>query len=399
MARISPENSCGVYSPVMKLASRAALSIGVILLFIGVALFMWALNADAREAAALERFSALMASKETRFPEKPALYAGLLRAVGAAKAQDALLDVAAPTTLSHQIGHEAGYYLYETRGIDGILQCKNYFNGSCYHGFLERYIVQHGIESLEPIIDACKRGATLYERRECSHGAGHGFLVVKGYDHLSDALTQCSTSFSEMERAVSDCYDGVFMENNLGAFNVPPEGRMYKADDPLYPCNDPQIQANTAAHDSCWFMQSQMTLNPVMYPFIDGDIEKAAQYCRSLSGAEKRMCFMGLSRQIQTIAANNAEEIVRMCGVILPSDPEQCYSDAAESAYAFGARDAAQALCSRAAGYKDICFSALFERIATTAFETKEGQRAACEVLPGTHRAACLEYIDRVQKI
>ena len=322
------------------------------------------------------------------------LYTELLTKVGATKAQDALASVIPPTTRSHAISHEAGYYLYETKGLEGIGECKNYFNGGCVHGLLERYIADHGISDLTDIIKVCLNARTLHEARECPHGAGHGFLLIAGYANLPQAVRQCESSFKGDALATSDCFDGVFMENNFGPFNAPPSDRWYKPDDPQYPCDDSRISADKAAHDSCWFMQSQATLGKIMYPRFDGDVSKVATYCAAISSRDDQtMCYLGLSRQIQSRAGKNPLEIESQCALLGADRKEQCMADAAESAYSFGDENSGIALCLATSHLKEYCFVRLFDRVVTTSYSTLTDQRAACTRMPTDRVEGCQVYV------
>lgn len=323
-------------------------------------------------------------------------YRALLRVAGAGRGQDILAYIAPPNTRSHALGHEAGYFLYEQDPARGFLRCKKYFNGSCTHGFLEKAIAEKGIASLRSIVDSCVGERTLYEARECAHGAGHALLVLATYQELPKALEGCERSFAENSRAVSDCFDGVFMENNYGGFNVPPPDRWYKPDDPLYPCTDLRVRAYPAAFDACWFMQSQSTLNAAMYPRFSGDIEKVAAYCRNLDAEERRVCFMGLARQIQSRESASAEAILASCRLLGENAVERCAADAAESAYAFGAQREAVELCEHAGAFQEECYQTLYERISTTAFDSYEERVTVCKAFANPAiGATCLSYITK----
>ena len=380
-----------------KLLSLLRKNLGVLFLIMcSAAICGYALGTQSTESS-IATFKKEMVDAPVDFQYQKTLYRDLLESVGAERAQEVFQSVMPKDVRSHALGHEVGYFLYTTEGLNGIYKCKNYFNGSCFHGFLERFIADHGIGEVSTIIDICKQGRTLYEARECAHGAGHGFVLIAGYTHLSDAAAQCTQSFKgEPERVISDCLDGVFMENNFGGFNRPPSDRWYKADDPMYPCDDSRIEAVPYAHDSCWFMQSQGLLNKYMYPQFEGTIEKAALYCADdTNGSDKVMCLDGLSRSIQGIAGTHLDEINHLCLAVYPADTERCLSIVAESAYAFGDHASALRLCDSVSTKKS-CNESLFERITTTSYYTKQERLKACsEFSDASTRSQCATWVEK----
>ena len=334
-------------------------------------------------------------ARDTSFQGQWAAYTNLLSAVGPGLAQDTLAATMPANPRSHMLNHESGKYLYAKEGIAGIYDCKNDFNGSCFHGFISDFLSDRGLGALDQIIQLCRAGRPLDQARECSHGVGHAFLILAGYAHLPDAVKKCRTEFATSTDGIGDCDDGVFMENNFGEFSTPPADRWYKASDPLYPCDAPGISGDTVAHNSCWFMQSQATLNANMYPQFRGDVKSVSTYCATLSDlADKRTCVEGLARQIQAQAGSDTGTIESVCRDAFTADPQQCYSDAAESAYAFGAESTGVQLCASSGTHTSECYQALFDRISSTAYRTLPDRLAACGRIPDASVAAtCTAYI------
>ncbi len=333
--------------------------------------------------------------RDTSFQSQWAAYTHLLKTVGSALAQDTLQSSMPANPRTHTLNHASGKYLYQEEGLEGIYDCKNYFNGSCFHGFISDVLSDRGVGALAEIIQLCQAGRPLEQARECSHGVGHGFLILSGYAHLPEAVAKCRTAFASSSQAIADCNDGVFMENNFGEFNTPPDDRWYKASDPLYPCDAKEISGDIIARDSCWFMQSQATLNATMYPRFEGSVQKVAAYCTTLPEAgDKRMCTKGLARQIQANAGNNTDSMTSKCQEAFPTNPTLCYSDAAESAYSFGAESAGLQLCALSGAHIAECYQAISKRIASTSYRTLRDRLAACARIPNTlYSSKCTEYI------
>jgi hypothetical protein len=342
--------------------------------------------------SAVARFTGAITA-DTSFSGQRDAYRTLLEAIGP-QAQEVLLAHFPPNARTHALNHESGIYLYDTMGAAGIFECKNYFNGSCYHGFIERIIADRGIGALNDTIKLCSGNRPIEQARECSHGVGHAFLVLTGYEHLPEAVAKCRSEFAGTDEAIGDCNDGVFMENNFGGFETPPSDRWYDANDPQYPCDAPEIRADAIAHASCWFMQSQATLSKTMYPRFDGSMEKVAAYCARIQDAEdKRVCDQGLARQIQFAAGADLSRIQANCALAYPKDPTQCEMDASDSAYAFGAEATAIALCDNSGTHIGDCYNQLYERISSTSYHTLSERLAACARLNEAARAdVCSAY-------
>src|SRR4051812_13930057 len=80
---------------------------------------------------------------------KISVYRAALERYGAVRAQSLLNDGSLPhNAVSHAVNHEAGAYLYKTQGADGIKECEDYFENSCYHGFLIAFAADQGIGRL-----------------------------------------------------------------------------------------------------------------------------------------------------------------------------------------------------------------------------------------------------------
>jgi hypothetical protein len=366
-----------------------ALSIAVALL-LGTILFF--IRQNGAEASAIHAFSRAIGA-DTSFQGQATAYKDLLASIGP-DAQEVLLRYFPPNPRTHMLNHESGIFIYRTEGLSGIDDCRTYFNGSCYHGFVESMLADRGFGALDTVIALCSKGRPLEEARECSHGVGHAFLIAEGYKELPDAVARCRSSFASSTTAIGDCDDGVFMENNFGGFSVPPADRWYDASDPQFPCDAPQIRADSIAHESCWFMQSQATLNAGMYPALGGDPVNVAAYCATIrDAADRRTCDQGLARQIQAKAGTDLDQILRMCDGAYPADSQACYSDAAESAYGFGAESTAIALCEASGPLSDSCFQTLYERISSTSYHTLDERLAACGRVGSAERVeACSAY-------
>lgn len=363
--------------------------------FLALAITTWTWYAPKLQTQqAIENLQSTLEQEPADFDRDARAYRTLLETIGASAAQDALLRFAPATPRTHMINHESGFYLYDTQGPNGLGDCKNYFNGGCYHGFVERALEEQGLGAINSIIDTCRGERSLTQARECTHGAGHAILIAHGYEHLDHAVAYCRAAFGENTRAIEDCNDGVFMENNFGGFDVPPENRWFNPKDPLYPCTDPRIQRDDIAYRSCLFLQTQATLQSSKYPELQGSLPSAVSFCTQLPGTtETNYCFLGLARQIQAKHIDDIQAIKDDCETFPSTRIAVCMRDAAASAYAFGATQAAFSLC-RDSTLTENCFEQIFERIHTTGGRTWEGKLRACAMLPEAYRHPCTQYME-----
>lgn len=339
-------------------------------------------------------FAATLAQEPPDFDRDARAYRTLLETSGSTYAQEALLRLAPPTPRTHMINHESGSYLFDTYGPGGLSKCKNYFNGGCYHGFVERALEVYGLHTMSVIIESCRGARTLSQARECTHGAGHAILLAYGYEHLDQAIAHCREAFAPNMRAVEDCDDGVFMENNFGGFDVPPSNRWFRSDEPLYPCTDSRISHDEEARRACLFLQTQATLQINKYPALAGSIPTVISFCNNRSDAvERDFCFLGLARQIQAQHITDTEAIERACATFPAERVANCLTHSAVSAYAFGSTGTATALCLHSET-PSLCFFAIFERIDSTSERTRAGKNSACRRLPHEYVEACLVHME-----
>lgn len=271
-------------------------------------------------------------------------YRELIIRVGPEKAQDELFRSGLPFTgQTHLLNHEVGNYLYEKFGSGGLLQCKDYFLSSCYHGFLLNVIANGGLpEVAKSFVECQKAGPTTSS--QCAHGIGHGFLANEGYKNLTDALKVCDTALASIPGFPAfNCYDGIFMENIWAVHDgAPSPDRWVKPDDPMYPCNDPRIEDKYLL--GCWSNQPSLA-----YQLFRGDIKKVADnVCVKVKQAEfQNMCFDGLARQIHPLTNGSATKTIELCG-LMPSQKwkDFCVSVNAGASYSVGDRTVPFEVCS-----------------------------------------------------
>lgn len=234
----------------------------------------------------------------------------LLDRVGPVKTQEYLYASELPfTSENHLLAHTIGEYIYKKYGTSGLKLCKDYFQSACYHAFIIEDLSDHGMEGLSKSLDDCqKAGLSVFD--QCSHAAGHGFVVWKDYNLIS-ALSSCDGLFVKKanNRSLFSCRAGVFMENILSVHEGKlSDKRWVKADDSYYPCNDPRIDSKYLS--ACWSMQAAR-----MYQMYPGDWKKIAQRCDEVENIQyQKICYDSFARQIHPYTFGNSGKAFRLCG-------------------------------------------------------------------------------------
>jgi hypothetical protein len=283
---------------------------------------------------------------ESSLKSQVKLYEKLIKKIGPEQAQDELYRSGLPFTgQTHLLNHVVGDFLYKKYGTDGLKYCRDYFLSSCHHGFMLNAIAAGGISKVAETFSSCaKTGSPVAV--QCSHAIGHGFLASIGYTNLTEALKKCDQVAGDIKDfPLFNCYDGVFMENIWGVHNGSPSpDRWIKTNDPIYPCNDKRIVDKYKL--GCW--SNQPTL---MYQLFKGDIKKVGRECDKLPDKEfKKMCFDGLSRQINPLTAGNLDKVFDLCGLLPVAWKNFCVSNIASGFFGNGDRELPFAICNRLAG-------------------------------------------------
>lgn len=278
----------------------------------------------------------------TKLEDRVVLYKKLIERVGPIEAQEALFRSGLPFDgETHLLNHTIGDYLYEKYGPSGLVQCRDYFLSSCYHGFLLHAIASGGLPMVEESYNAClKEGMSV--ATQCAHAIGHGFLANLGYKNIPEALKACDEAAKTMNNFPAfNCYDGIFMENIWAVHDGEPSpDRWVKPEDPLYPCNDPRIESKYLT--GCWSNQPSLA-----YQLFKGDIEKVGKLCETVKVKElQQMCFDGLARQIHPITSGSVEKTFNLCG-LMPSQKwtDFCININARSSYSVGDRETPFQIC------------------------------------------------------
>ncbi len=342
-----------------KIKTIHLLQIFVILLLVLFLTLFWTSNIQNESRQEQVEIKEIKATSDIK--KQGELYKKLIDRVGAKKAQEDLFKSGLPFTgQTHLLNHTVGDYLYEKYGPKGLLQCKDYFLSSCYHGFILHAIADGGIPKVAQAFDECrKKGPAVFS--QCAHAIGHGFLANVGYKNLTKALKTCDEATRAMpEFPAFNCHDGVFMENIWAVHDgEPSKDRWIKPSDMQYPCDDPRIDLKYVL--ACWSNQPSL-----LYQQFQGDIKKVANVCGEVtSEANQKMCFDGLSRQIHPLTEGKASKTLELCS-LMPSQKWNnfCLSVNAGASYAVGDRNVPFEICANInTDGKEDCYSRLFSNI------------------------------------
>src|SRR6266498_1613203 len=330
---------------------------GILFLFSGEILPKWQYQTGTIPSAAEE----IEAIKQTiDLNSQVRLYRSLIERVGPVQAQDDLYHSGLPFDgQTHLLNHVVGDYLYQKFGTAGLSKCRDYFLASCYHGFILHALASGGMTEVKKVMESCRtNGMPVFV--QCAHAMGHAFLALMDYTKLPMALQLCDQVKDILsDFPVFNCQDGVFMENIWGMHEGHPSSKRWvKVDDPVYPCNDKQIDQKYLL--ACWSNQPSL-----MYQLFNRDIAKIGQECLKLTDQElQQMCFNGLARQINPIAAGDTQAVFDLCGQLPVQWVNYCVMINATSFFSVGDRTIPFDICARIDSTgKSVCYQGLFGSI------------------------------------
>lgn len=286
------------------------------------------------------------------------LYRKLINRVGPVEAQERLLKSGLPFNgPTHLVNHESGNYLFETEGVAGLTKCREYFSGSCYHGFLLHLMGQPREEELiKQVVEHCRKepGDVIVQ---CSHAIGHGLLAKHGYKNIPTALSNCERiEVYAPELDLMSCLDGVFMENVFGVHQGGPSpDRWVKPEDLTYPCSD-SVFADYL--EPCW--RNQVAL---INQFVGNDIPKLESYCRGLSDERIRTTCYSTMAGFVTSISDNESEYKEMCKQFHESWQERCLVLVPEYLFFQGDGIPMIKACAVATSLKDECYWRMFAMV------------------------------------
>jgi len=242
-----------------------------------------------------------------------------LEKIGIKKAMEKLIKESGGGSVydCHQEAHQIGRIGYKVEKEKAFQECDGSCHSGCYHGAMESFLNEKGLENLAVDIDRiCKKFETSFGHFECLHGVGHGVLAYLDYD-LPQAIHECKKlpdSFSQ-----SSCYGGMFMENiltgqGLGAGDISEDGDIHSTDwvnrkDPYFPCN--KIDKNNILQYQCYQMQTSWMLTLANYNF-----DTVMKQCLNAPDNMQHACFISFGRDAAGFTLRNPQKIMSICSKV-----------------------------------------------------------------------------------
>jgi hypothetical protein len=320
--------------------------------------------------------------------EQTTLYRHLLDRVGPSQAQDMLAHAGLPTNgQTHLLNHTAGLYIYQKYGTASLKLCKTYFLESCYHGFLLQAVSDHGVDYLGQVMRECQKAGPEVSV-QCSHSFGHAFLVLSGYNNLTEALQKCSNqSYVIKGLTTYNCYDGVFMENVYGIHEgTPSPNRWVDPNDTSYPCDAPQIDQKYLA--ACWSNQPAL-----IYQNFSNDIGIISSLCNKLKNNDYQItCMSGLNRQINSLA-KNSKDVLSLCNLEPTNFKQGCLTQNASSFFSLGDQKTSFDICSVDTENMSQCSKTLVALIKTSSATKNEKSSWCSKIKDQAIQSSCQEAI------
>jgi hypothetical protein len=259
---------------------------------------------------------------------------------------------------AHRIGIAA---LTSTADVSTVFaSCTPAWQSGCYHGVIQSYflLTERAGGSIERAsVDALcgdYRGTRADLLFQCTHGMGHGLVMLNRYD-LPKALIGCDLLSRPYEQEM--CHAGAFMENVVNATHphapAPKEKAAeaghgghgahgdhggdhggnhgaapavaFKAIDPEdwhYPCSI----AGERYLIGCYTIQTSAMLH-----HAKGDLGKVAAECGRAPEKARATCFLSLGRDVSTLAAGKDSEAIRLCGLAEARYRPACHRGVVES--------------------------------------------------------------------
>ena len=212
-------------------------------------------------------------------------------------------------SLVHAIGRAAGERFKHV--AEAYRRGNRFCASGYYHGAMEGIVAgparSRALDRPDEICGGLPRGSL--DQGNCSHGLGHGFMVVRA-NGVPESLRLCDRLSARYQRR--NCYDGVFMQNVMAEDDPRHPSRYLDPERPLGLC-----EAVAARHrESCVKRQVLYALQ-----VTGGDFRTTFGLCRRL-GAERRQCDQQLGEAAadvnimsQPAVEAQAQATAQLCGL------------------------------------------------------------------------------------
>jgi hypothetical protein len=282
--------------------------------------------------------------------------------------------------LSHKVGNIAlhVYGSIPAAAPEYLPTCSSGY----YHGLLEEYLAnapsyEQGVKT------ACGDPETevFFNWFQCMHGTGHGIMQFRA-DDVPQSLADCDL-IDDVKQAREICYGGVFMENITTDEKTGHKTKYIKADDPLYPCDAPEIADKYRS--ACYFLASSQILKVNGYNMRDAFVQ-----CAKVEDQYRWLCFQSLGRDVSGTTLRNNDLVIEECQYATdPTDAGNCfYGVVRDYINERGEFDTGIALCAQVPeAYKQNCYNAVFLDMGL--YKTGQDFLNLCGSMPEPYATEC----------
>ncbi|MEK9176819.1 MAG: hypothetical protein AAB923_00830 [Patescibacteria group bacterium] len=288
----------------------------------------------------------------------------------------------------HAAMHAVGRAAFDLIGIKAFEQCDTSCFSGCYHGVLQELAVRSGSAGLvNEIRILCDARPTVFERYQCFHGSGHGFLLSDDYD-IRAALGTCESFGTDVAR--DSCYEGVFMESLTGdpeAAGVLGIEEASRAD-PHFPCT--LFAGNESVQAACYKYQPSRFLEN-----FEMDYAAASAECLRAPAYARAECFKRLGQHAATDVADPPRSAERFCTSVPSEYFEDCIRGGLRQAIVFPGVDpdgGAVSFCRGLAssGAKRACYKD-YGRYLADMFPEREVRLRICGMFEAPYDLECAQ--------
>jgi len=239
----------------------------------------------------------------------------------------------------HGFAHAFGAALFAVEDTEGLAVCDEKFSYGCFHEFMGRAILAHGLSVVSELNEGCTK-ALVKSPLSCQHGIGHGILASLDYKEISLTIALDECSRLPYNDPIGGCYGGAFMEYNMQTM-LGTEARLRRpsSEDEIYkPCIDLALPYQSA----CIFWQPQWWYVAILGgEDSEGSFAQLGAYCRKMTsvGPLRRICFEGIGNITAPSADFDPERARDLCDASSHDRSERlfCRSFAANSLSGGGA--------------------------------------------------------------
>ena len=251
----------------------------------------------------------------------------------------------------HKMMHYLGWRAFVVKQdvATAFLQSSEFCNSGMYHGIMEEYLREHGLQGdiTHIVTHVCTDSLANYPdlsegiKSLCYHGLGHGLMYITTSD-LRASLDYCDLLSSAQQQ--QSCYGGVFMEYTMSKPNI----ASVDIEDNYPHCEPLTVHQKTF----CYFNQG------LSYLIREhGNVTKAMRSCLVLVGDDQHECLLGVGASFPSPGGSSADFAATCLSVLKVS------KDAYRACIEGGLRSIAQLDQGGARGATQFCETAMREEM------------------------------------